>query len=650
MARRRGLRLLGWVGVPAALVVAVVLLWNWDWFIPFVAARASASIGRPVTIEHLHVHLGRVSTFEADGITVANPTGWPQGPPLARVQRIVTRVDVVRYLFHHQLIVSQLEIDRPRVEAEETPDGKANFRLSIAGGSGSSTEIDDLKIVDGQAHVLVPKLRANFDVALSTREQPGQTPQLLAEAHGIYAGRPIVAQLVGGAILAVRDATHPWPIDLRVGNGATRVQLVGSVRNPMAFAGADLQLRLAGPDMSLLTPLIGLPIPQTPPYQVAGRLDFANHQVTFRQIEGRVGSSDLEGDIDVNPGDISRDSSQAAARPVMIADLRSRSVNLADLGGFIGTKPGPGTNPTAARVLPTQPIHVPKLRFADVYLRYRAGRIQGRSMPLDNIAVALDIVNGNIDVHPLSFGVGTGRISLSARLVDSGSTLRTSAEINFQSVNVGRLMAATHVFHGAGTISGSGRIDTSGNSIAQMAANGNGEIAVGMSGGDLSAILVDLSGLEFGNALLSALGVPRSAIVECMIADFALERGVMQTRALILDTKEAILTGTGAVNWGTEQLDMQLRTRPRHFSIGSLPGPINIGGTLKHPSILPGAETLARGGLAAALGVVFVPLAVLPTIQFGTSDNGACEHMLTEARQKAPGTKPPAPKTARSTR
>ena len=42
-----------------------------------------------------------------------------------------------------------------------------------------------------------------------------------------------------------------------------------------------------------------------------------------------------------------------------------------------------------------------------------------------------------------------------------------------------------------------------------MAANGNGEFVLGMAGGDLSALLVDLSGLEFGNAVLSALGMPK---------------------------------------------------------------------------------------------------------------------------------------------
>jgi AsmA family protein len=128
---------------------------------------------------------------------------------LAPTQLIVIRADMVRYLFHHQLIVPLVETDRPQIEAKETADGKANFRLSIPSGSDSKTEIDNLQIVDGHAHVVVPKLRANFAVALSTRDLPGRTPQLLAEVHGTYAGQTIIVQLVGGAILALRDATHP---------------------------------------------------------------------------------------------------------------------------------------------------------------------------------------------------------------------------------------------------------------------------------------------------------------------------------------------------------------------------------------------------------------------------------------------------------
>jgi uncharacterized protein involved in outer membrane biogenesis len=233
---------------------------------------------------------------------------------------------------------------------------------------------------------------------------------------------------------------------------------------------------------------------------------------------------------------------------------------------------------------------VPELNWADIHLRHQAERIEGRSMPLDNLAAALDIGNGEVALQPISFGVGSGRIAASVQLVPAGAELRTNASIDFQSVDVARLMSATRMFNGAGTISGSGRIVTVGNSIAEMAANGNGAILLGMSGGGLSAMLVDLSGLEFGNALMAKLGIPRDTQVQCMITDFALTRGVVQPRPMILDTKEAVVTVTGWADLRDGKLDLQLRTQPRHFSIGSLPGPINIVGTLKHPGIMPGAE------------------------------------------------------------
>jgi len=45
-----------------------------------------------------------------------------------------------------------------------------------------------------------------------------------------------------------------------------------------------------------------------------------------------------------------------------------------------------------------------------VHLTARAQRIQGGSMPLDNLAVGIDIVDGAMTLHQLSIGIGPGRI------------------------------------------------------------------------------------------------------------------------------------------------------------------------------------------------------------------------------------------------
>ncbi|HEX2939426.1 MAG TPA: AsmA family protein, partial [Rhodopila sp.] len=73
MAKSSVKRRVLWFGVPVVLLALLITFWNWDWFIPIVDSRASAAIGRKVTMSHLHVGLGRVVTVTADGVTVDNP-------------------------------------------------------------------------------------------------------------------------------------------------------------------------------------------------------------------------------------------------------------------------------------------------------------------------------------------------------------------------------------------------------------------------------------------------------------------------------------------------------------------------------------------------------------------------------------------------
>lgn len=101
----------------------------------------------------------------------------------------------------------------------------------------------------------------------------------------------------------------------------------------------------------------------------------------------------------------------------------------------------------------------------------------------------------------------------------------------------------------------------------------------------------------------------------------------------MLDTEEANVTGKGSVNFRNETIDYQIKTEPKHFSIGSLPAPIDIRGRLKSPSIMPDPATVGvRGGIAAALGVLLTPLAaLLPTIQLGLGEDNDCGKLITEA-------------------
>ncbi|MCK8783997.1 AsmA family protein [Roseomonas sp. NAR14] len=647
-------RWLGWVGVPLLALLVLALLFRWDWLIPIVESRASAQLGRPVHIQHLHVSPGRVTEVSADGVRVDNPEGFPAEPPFAQAERLTVRLDVMAFWRDRSIVIPRIEVEKPRLEVLADAQGRNNYTFPFASAPAEPApagqqpapgpQIGDLVINDGRAHVALAGMRSDFNVTMNTRQEPGREAQIVAEARGTYAAQPITGRLVGGALLSLRDAERPWPVQMQLANGPTRVSLEGTLEDPLAFRGARLRLELSGPDMGLLLPLTGVPIPKTPPYRIAGRLDYAEGRVRFTDFEGRLGSSDLAGTITV---------STAGERPDVTADLRSNRVDLADLGGFIGSEPGRVTTPgqtaqqrqqvaraeASPRLLPDTPINLPKFRAADVHLRYRAASIRGENVPFDNIAANLDLVDGAIRVHPVSFSVGQGAMTGTFSLEPGANDVfRTQGEVQLRRLDVGRLMRATGVFGGAGTISGTARIDTTGNSLGQMLGRGNGGLTMTMAGGDLSSLLLDLSGLRFGSAILSALGIPTRSRVECMVADFALQRGVLQTRTLLLETEDHRLTGRGSIDLGQERINYELRTDAKHFTVGSLPGPIELGGTFKDPSIMPGAEAAVRGGAAAGLGLLAAPLALLPTIQFGVGDDDDCARQLRRAQQPAGAT------------
>jgi uncharacterized protein involved in outer membrane biogenesis len=330
---------------------------------------------------------------------------------------------------------------------------------------------------------------------------------------------------------------------------------------------------------------------------------------------------------------------------VVTADVTSRQVDLADLGGFLGSEPGRLNTPNQTpeqhqavaraeanpRLLPTTRISLPKLLAADVHLKYRGAKIKGRDTPFDSFAADMDIVDGRIMLHPVSIGVGQGRISGTVEIqpLNEGQ-FRTRADVAMQRIDLSRMLKATNLVGGSGVFGGRAVLDTTGNSVATMLANGNGSVQLTMAGGgDISALLVDLSGMQLGNALLAALGLPQRDKIECFVADFGLRQGELQTRALLLDTTSNITSGAGTINMRTEALNYQIRTESKHFTIGALPAPISITGSFKDLSAMPNITRLAlRGGAAVGLGVLFPPAAVLPTIQFGVGNDHRCEALI----------------------
>lgn len=633
---RSGVVYLGWsFAVLAAAVAVLVWLWDWNWFRHLVEAKASATIGRSVTLDRLDVTLGRTTRVTAYGVKIANPPGFPAGTgnlaaDFITIRRLIVSFDPAVWLRSGELVPRSVDADQPTINIEQIGTGTGNWvGPETPATLPSAFQAGTIGIRDGAAHIHIARAQSEVDATIST-SHTASGDVVIVDGKGTHAGQPITFHGVGGAFLAFGSATTPYPVDLELANGPTRITLKGHIRDPLALTGADLNLVLTGPDMALLLPLTGIATPSTPPYRISGRLDFQNGSVKFTDLVGKVGSSDLNGELNVDPH---------GERPTLTGTLMSHQVDLADLGGFVGSTPGRVTTPgqTASQVerveraeanpklLPTTPISPPKLLAADVHLTYRGEKIIGAAVPFDAINVRMDIAGGEIRLSPLRLVIGDGALDGTIDLKPIDNEIDADADVTMKNVNISRLLAAAGMGHGAGAIDGTAKIKGRGASLSAVLAHGDGQFRAAMpKGGDIGSLLVDLMGLEFGKALFAAIGIPEKETITCALADFQLRRGILASRALEVGTTDHVITGGGRIDLARESLEMTLRTDPRHFTIGTLATPIIISGSFKHLQFAPAPEITARSAAAAGLGILFPPAALLPTIQFGVGEGSPC--------------------------
>ena len=639
-------RLILAAGLLLTLTIVISALFEWNWLKPMLEAQTSAAMGRPAHIANLRVDFHWLPVVHVEGFQVGNPPGF-DGPDLASIDDLAIEVEPWP-LLRGRLVFPSVTATRPKVHAERRADGAANYVIKPAGiGGGTPPQIGALNIIDGHVRFIDALKKTDSELAVDTRPDPqGGEPTIVATGKGRYDGNPAVLNFRGGSLMSLRESLAPYALSFEGSIGDTKINLAGTVRNPATFDGANISLDLAGPSMSRLDAIIGIPIPPTPPYKVSGRFDIDGKTIRYRAFSGMVGDSDLSGDLEVDLG---------GARPHLRGKLTSKNVVLADLAGFIGAPPGRdekgGVNAehaniaaaakSSGRLLPVQPINLAKLRSIDIDVTYAGQRIESDYTPLDNLSADLRIVDGQLQLNPLRFGMGQGEIRIDMKLDGRTDPAPSETRILFRNIDLKRIMQETKSLDGAGTIAGALNLKTTGNSIAAMLGRGDGQFQLFMGGGRFSTLLLEIIGLDATEALGFVLErTDKQAIIRCMVADFALQQGVLNSRAIVFDTSDTIIFGKGSVNLRDESLNLVLEPHPKDLSILTLRSPLHITGPLRDPSVLPDlAQAGGRVAAAVVLGMLFTPLAaLLPTIETGLGQDSDCKALVAAARSNAAAT------------
>ncbi len=615
-------------GICVGLALLAVLISGFDWNLarPYIARQVTRSTGRSFEIKgDLRLHPSLWPRIVANDIVIGNAE-WSRDPTMAHIKSVDFTISIPKLIIG-RLSFPEISLSDFHLALEVDRDGTPNWFPGKSRRQREFPDIGSLSIDNGTLTFYDPT--ANTDLSFvvnTTAAEGGQDAIVEVDGKGKFRGMSAKLHARGGALLSLRHADRPYPIKAALTVGMTTASIDGTLLDPLHLKKEKVDFVIEGPDLAQLYPITGVPFPPTPAYKLAGYLSHTDDIWIFKRIEGKVGRSDLTGELSVD---------RSRVPQLITGDLESRSLELKDMSGFIGVslekKP-------RDRVLPAIPFNLEKIRAADVDVRFRGEKIITENLPLEKMDTRLIVKDGTLKLAPLDFGIAGGKLATAITMDGRGAHIVTHADITARGLHLDELLPTSELTAPKqGIIGGRTRLDGTGDSIAQMMATANGEAALILDGGSISELLLRLSNLDIANSFLVLVGGDKNVPIRCMVANFKAVDGNFKVQDLVLDTPKVNITGDGNVNFADESLSLRLVSRSKGFSLVSLRGPILVTGKLIKPKAKPDtSKVVQRGALAVGLAAVTVPVAgLIPLLDFGDKKDSNCAALMDQAKSDA---------------
>jgi len=423
--------------------------------------------------------------------------------------------------------------------------------------------------------------------------------------------------------------------------GDAHAEISGVLGELPTLAGADLDLRVAGPDLAaVLGPVARLsPLPAEP-FEASAHVEGSLEQFQATHFAAVLGGSDLEGSVSVRLG----------GRPYVAAELRSGRLDIPQLlEGFVD---GPAATPASpqlekgpsrkrGRFIPDEALALDALRSLDGQVRLTTAELVIPGRLLHDVVIAADLQDGALRVNGIDASDESGgrvTASLSLEPVDAGYRLQISGGIAGGTIDFskpGQVPDHTPPIDVEFTLEGAGR------SLHAIAASADGRALITWGAGRVPSNVAGFVTSDVLQGLLDALNPFRKSspdtTFECGVVAVNIENGKVVVEPIATSTDKLIVIGRGRIDLDTEQINLVWTLKPRTgvgITASSIVHPyIKLGGTLSSPSLnARPLQALASSGAAVVTsGLTLLLRGVYDRI---TAERKVCINALDKVRRQ----------------
>ena len=662
-----------WVlGVVSAsivlLVVAVYVIlssYNYNGLKPEIARAVKDDTGRELTLGgDVSLKIGFTPALVVKDVSFQNAS-WGSQPELAKIKRFEIKVRLLP-LLSRRIEVKRLILIEPEILFETDISGKSNLAFEAtkkqdltkgkdemkAGGNWklSALTFNELQIEKGRITYIDHELKKNYVATVGTlmaTATSSESPTKL-KLKGAYNDKSFEVTGTLCPLTAFINPNKAWPVNLGVKTENATLTLDGTVKDPLARRGIELNFTLKGKDLASFKQLSGESLYLRGPFDISGRIaDTTRNAYSISNLKIKQGENNLSGSVELN---------LTENRPKVTAVLSAQKLDLRpyfQVGPNIekATKHLSKEAGKEDRIFPDHPLPLDTLREADADVKIQAGQVLLPNLPLNSLVMDIVLKDGALTVKPLKAVLGKGSMDGSFHLQSHGKVASLAIVFKINKFDISYLTKKLKSTEGLeGNLDADIDLRAQGSSIAGLMGGLNGKTVLVMGKGRVDNKYIDILGGNLSSSLFRLLNPFRKETqytsINCFVSGFNIKDGVAGTTAFALNTDYMVVVGEGEINLKTERLNLSLKPVPKegigtratgklNVSLSELTRPFKLGGTLAHPSLaVDPTQTAIAFGRAIGGVMLFGPLGIAAALVGSSSgDENSCLAAIEAAKK-----------------
>jgi uncharacterized protein involved in outer membrane biogenesis len=432
------------------------------------------------------------------------------------------------------------------------------------------------------------------------------------KTRGMLNGVPVKIWIQSPPLLKLFDDSENLPLTVVFGSGKDvamgRIDIHGGRKQ-----GLTADLSLSGERMEAEEVDFSQLQPPLADYRLESNLEINDNGYFFTGLEAQLGSSSAQGHLNVTEAEGRKSFVMSLQAPVLeIDDLIRLSERWHATDGNITPEKIKEDAGTAGEqgFLPIINAEIDALtEHSNFDVRINVAEVRSRGDFLGAAQVEAFATETELRLKPLRIELPGGGVDADYTAVTSDDGVNAALNIHIDRMHYGdvlRLLKPDSEARGLMYLDTS--LTAESPDIENLAGAMDGHFDLVMFPEDAEAGFLDLWA---GNLVLALLPKPDSAAeskrLNCMVARFDVEDGVMQNKELLLDSTDVIVRGRGSIDLGRQELDLLFAPQAKLEKFLSVSTPIAVTGPFNDFQV-----GVATGGFVATMlrwyyGLIYVP-------------------------------------------